>query len=180
MKVTNIDFKVTALDTKVGLIDTRVNKVEVQSNSHVLHIDQLQLAARKSKIAQMIAEENSRKYNISIGNLSMKKEYEDKVTSIENVQYILNTLLKIPDAHQIIIRDAHRLLTRKPGTRKPLIFKLTTMMDKNKIWEYLPNLVAHNEGRDFMEKIFIDMNNLPAKLARDKAELMDDYKLART
>ena len=175
-----MDIKVTALDTKVGQMDTRVNKVEVQSNRLASRIEQLQLAARKSEIAQIISEENSRKYNISIGNVHMKKEYEDKETSIENVQSILNTVLKIPDAHKIIIRDAHRLPTRKQGERKPLIFKLSTMIDKNKIWEYLPNLAAHNEGRDFEEKIFIDMNNLPAKLARDKAELLNDYKIART
>ena len=113
VKVTNMDIKVTALDTKVGQMDTRVNKVEVQSNRQASRIEQLQLAARKSEIAQIISEENSRKYNISIGNVHMKKEYEDKETSIENVQSILNTVLKIPDAHKIIICDAHRLPTRK-------------------------------------------------------------------
>ena len=47
------------------------------------------------------------------------------------------------------------------------------------IWKHLPALVAYNNGRELTDKVFINMNNLPAKLARNRKEISDNYKLAR-
>ena len=179
LKVTNLDVKVTHLDAKVNDVDRRVTKVEEQSQQHDHEIQRFKLATRKAEIAQIISEANSREYNITIGNMPMTEEYEDKETSVEKVQSVLNTVLNIPDVNKIVIKNAHRLPSKNKEGRKPLIFKLSTQMDKDIIWRHLPALVTYNAGRAFKDKVFIDMNNLPAKLARDRAELLDAYKLAR-
>ena len=179
LKVTNLDVKVTHLDAKVDRMEKRVAAVENQTQKQCREIDYFKEATRKAEISQIISEMNSREYNITIGNLPQAGDYEDKEVSVEKVQSVLNTVLNIPNVDKIVIRNAHRLPARKVGDRKPLIFKLSTQTDKDIIWRHLPALVTYNADREFKDKVFIDMNNLPAKLARDRAELLDDYKSAR-
>ena len=55
---------------------------------------------------------------------------------MDKVITVLNTVLNIPVTltDTFVICDAHRLPARKEGRRKPLIFKLSTQLEKNIIW----------------------------------------------
>ena len=177
LKVSNLDLKLIALEKKVNGMDERVKIVEADVELLSKAEKEYKMAMRKCEIAQIIAEENTRKYNIVIDNLPMSGKYEEKDVSVQKVHSVLSNVLKIPNANNIVIADAHRLY--KESGRKPLIFKLAKMTDKNKIWDHLRTLQAYNHDHNPDAKVYLNMNNLPAKLARDRKELLDDYKLAR-
>ena len=85
---------------------------------------------------------------------------------------VVNNVLEIPDAREFIIKDCHRLPASKG--RRPLIFKLNSMLDKQKIWDHIAKLKSYNQHRDENTAIFIEMNHLPRKLHKDKQSLLNN------
>ena len=178
-KMTSLDMKLMRLDAKVGDVDDRLKVTEANVERISQSEKDFQLAGRKCEIAQIISEYNTRQYNVTFDNVLMHGEYEDKGVSVQKVQHILSNILKIPDANKIIIADAHRLPSANESGRKSLIFKLVKMTDKTKIWDHLEELKAWNQQCETKDKLYVNMTNLPAKLARDRKELLDNYKHAR-
>ena len=174
-----LNMKFTRLETKVDGVDDRLKVTEENVQCISQSQKHFQTAGRKCEIAQIINEHNGRQYNNTLGNLKQQGQYEDKAVSLQKDQGVLSNVLKIPNADQIIIADTHRLPSSNDSGRKPLIFKLAKMTDKTKIWDHLEELKAWNENCNADKKVYVDMINLQAKLAKDRKELLEDYKLAQ-
>ena len=121
---------------------------------------------KKTQISQVANTFNSMRFNIIVRN-------QPQDESVKHVRNILKNVLKIPRADSIGLADAHRLNASKG--RRPLIFKLQTLVDKKKIWDHIANIKIYNTQQTDEEKLKIDMIHLPEKLSRDKSDLWANY-----
>ena len=176
-KVTNIDTRQLKTEEKVENIEKSVRELEVKVSASTKNEKRMMLAIRQAEIHRIKSEENGRKYNILINNYAQTDMDEDRKKTVEIVKEVLANVLKIRGGRNIVIKNAHRIPASK-GV-KPIIFKVNTMCDKQLIWDHLSNLKTYNESQPDNSKIYIDMNNLPAKLNRDKKTLREKYKQLR-
>ena len=153
----------------------RVGALEVSEKKNLEKTDN---ALKKHQIQSLVNEYNSKEYNIILYNIPGIGKTEKRLTSKKKVVETLQNALLLNEADSINIRNCHRL----PGThgkRLPLIFKVSTMFEKDLIWDHIANLKTYNNTRQDDDKIFVDMNHLPKKLKADKLSLLTDYKTAR-
>lgn len=164
-----------SLRYELSQMGDRVGTLELTEKKNVKKTDS---ALKKHQIQSLVNEYNSKEYNIIIYNIPGIGKTEKRLTSYKKVVDTLQNVLQLQDADSINIRNCHRL----PGThgkRLPLIFKVSTMFEKDKIWDHIQNIKTYNDTREDDDKVFIDMVHLPKKLKADKLSLYDDYKTAR-
>ena len=163
--VSNQGLKVNELEEKVGQIQTLE--------------EQYKTAIRKTQISQVTSDFMNKRVNVIIRNYpeDPKNAWENKDDSIKNVRKVLKHVLKLDEADTMVIADAHRLPAKKG--RRPLIFKLASLVDKNKLWKNVKNTKEYNNGKDEADVIKIDMVHLPKKLSTDKFDLLDDFFAAK-
>ena len=193
-RLNGIDMKLNKLesiDVKLGVVEAKYNELKpvVDSNQAAVKFLQVQTDSLKAKHeeldgvlsevrkTQILSDYNSRQYNILIRNMTEFEAKEDMKKTLEYVRMVLNNVLKVPDANNIVIRDCHRLPSSKG--RRPIIFKLNSMFDKQRIWNCIFKLQEYNEGQDDNNKLYIEMNHLPSKLQNDKKSLLNDFRTAR-
>ena len=177
-KVTNVDTRLVTMEQKVDGLTERVNKLEDEAKT----IDSLEAkykhGIRNNEISRIRNEENSRKYNVIIDNVTQDDMFETREDSVKKVRDVLTNVLQINDAGQIGIADAHRLPTSKG--RSPLIFKLRSMTDKDLIWKNIMHVKTfNNKQANNNNKVYVNMHHYPAKLQRDKASLLEIFKKYR-
>ena len=171
----NLDTRQLATETKVQGIETTVNEMKNRLDQAARNQERMMAAIRNAEIQGIKREENGRKYNVVINNIPQLDVNEDRKVSVEHVRKVISDVLKIRGGKNIIIKNAHRIPSSQPV--KPIIFKVNTMCDKQLIWDHLSNLNTYNEAQQSdRSKVFIDMNNLPAKLNRDKKSLLEKFK----
>ena len=170
--ITGLKKDIASVNSEISDIDDRVKTLEDNENSAIHRYNE---ALKRHQISALNNEYNSKEYNVIIYNRPGVGKKETPVASLAIVYDILRNVLQIDDPDFINIANAHRL-PGKNEKRLPLIFKLTTMFDKKKIWNNIKNLNAFNNGKDDKEKIFIQMNHLPKKLMDDRKSLLEDYK----
>ena len=174
---TDISNNTACIQTLQTSIDCTSSKVNVMASDEANKQD----AIRRNEMQSIRLEQQSKKYNMILGNIKEKKnpnsryQGETREQSIAIVKNVLTNVLKICDANEIIIADAHRLPGKTPG-RRNLIFKVTQMSHKQLIWDKLSVLSTYNSYQAPEEKVYIDMNQLPAKLVRDKISLKPRHK----
>ena len=173
--ITGLKKDIASVNSEISDIDDRVKTLEDNENSAIHRYNE---ALKRHQISALNNEYNSKEYNVIIYNRPGVGKKETPVASLAIVYDILRNVLQIDDPDFINIANAHRL-PGKNEKRLPLIFKLTTMFDKKKIWNNIKNLNAFNNGKDDKEKIFIQMNHLPKKLMDDRKSLLEDYKEAK-
>ena len=173
--ITGLKKDIASVNSEISDIDDRVKTLEDNENSAIHRYNE---ALKRHQISALNNEYNSKEYNVIIYNRPGVGKKETPVASLAIVYDILRNVLQIDDPDFINIANAHRL-PGKNEKRLPLIFKLTTMFDKKKIWNNIKNLNAFNSGKDDKEKIFIQMNHLPKKLMDDRKSLLEDYKEAK-
>ena len=169
LKALKVDLATTV--TNVDNIDVRVKVLEEEKESN---LNAYNNALKKQQISALINEYNSKEYNIIINNLPGIGKKEKPSISLAKVYSVLKDILRIEDADAIVIANCHRL-PGKDSKRLPLIFKLASMFDKDKIWKNLNNLSIYNNDQDDDHKVFIQMNHLPKKLKDDRDELLGDF-----
>ena len=181
-KLDDIEDKLSGLRTDHDTLAARFTNKEaelVNLNLKVNEIssvkEQYQEAIKKTQISQVASEYSSKRFNIIIRNYPQDETnaWESKEDSVKICRKVLKTVLRIPRADSIGIADAHRLYASKG--RRPIILKLQTLVDKNKIWDCIANIKVYNEQQTISEKLKIDMVHLPEKLSRDKADLWSEY-----
>ena len=192
-RLNGIDLKLNkleAIDIKLGVVEAKYNELKpiVDSNQAAVKTLQAQTDSIKAKQdeldglisevrkSQILSEYNSRQYNILIRNMAEFKVNEDKTKTLEYVMMVLNNILKVPNATNIVIKDCHRLPSSKG--RRPIIFKLNSMFDKQRIWNCIFKLNEYNDTKDPDNKLYIEMNHLPSKLQKDKKSLLDNFRTA--
>ena len=163
-----LEVRVAAEETRMDEITTRVNEIAAVKCRY-------EEAIKETQISQVGSKFSSMRFNIIIRNHKQDDTnvWETKDESVGIVRKVLKDVLKVPRSESIIIADAHRLYTNKG--RRPLIFKLTTLVDKSKIWDCIQNIKTYNAQQIDSEKLKIDMVHLPEKLSRDKSDLWKDY-----
>ena len=198
---------IPAMNERIGLIEQRLNALEtVKTDITTLEQNHADLqktvnnikgevenitsvkqeyidAVEKYRVHMLLNEKLSKRWNIIIeGILQERNEdgtlmWESRLDAVVKVQKFLRDVLKIED--DIIITDAHRMSVKLPrkGRSLPLIFKLSSLVDKGKIYKALHHLKTYNE--DAIEKIFVTMEHLPDQMQKERRSLLDKFKQAR-
>ena len=173
--VKQIKLDIGCLQSNVTTLNERVDALEDRDTTT---INKCNDALEELQIANIRSEYNSRQYNVKIYNRPQTKSNETPEDCLDEVKSVLSNILEIPNVDTIRFANAHRL-PAKGENRKPIIFKLSNMHDKRVIWKNIKKINKYNTGRADASKVFIDMDDLPEKLRKDKKSLLDDYKEAR-
>lgn len=196
MKAEMTEMKETqaSLTTRMNDVDERVSdfdKAVLTGDGCIKNKLELTVKAlRRAQIASIKNEYNSMSYNVIVHNVKEKitgtdargnaLTRESQTNSIQCAYEVIENVFGIEQASsKIPLVTAHRLPTTS-GKRPPLIFKLAKLSDKEKLWNNISNVKTFNELLVDAHKVFVQMTQLPAKLAHDKASLLDAYKQART
>ena len=185
LDIKDIKEKHAVLDTKVSGIDDRVIRLEgeVERLSTLATTSTLTVQAFcRSQISAVKSQYKSMAFNViaynAEENLDEGETWEKSTVSIERSYEILETVFGITNARtDIHIVTAHRLPSSKPG-RKPRIFKLACMSDKEVLWANIKHVKTYNDSVGANSKVHIQMIQLPSKLAHDKASLQADFDTA--
>ena len=179
-KLEDLESKFNTLATDVSNVERRVDVVERKNNVAADTNIQLCNAVRAIEINNIRNEENSRRFNVVAYNvLQNSTDHESRETSIAKVYEILADVFRLDNPNAIHVCEAHRLPTKSGKGRKPLIFKLSSMVHKDILWNHLPNVKAYNSAVTDGEKITINMTHLPTKLSKDKEDLKVKYDEAK-
>ena len=173
------------LSNQVNDVDGRLDNLqsEVTGEDGIKEKLNLTMAAlRKSQISAVKSDYNNMQYNIIVRNMreviTGGESQETQSNSIECAYIVLETVFRISNARNtIVLSTAHRLPSIKG--RRPLIFKLARLSDKKTLWDNITNVKTFNHTKADSEKIYVQMIQLPAKLANDRNSLQDDYDKAR-
>ena len=186
--IANIKTEQAELSTQVQEIGTRLSDCErevlTDPDSIKSKLKLTQEALRRTQISALKTEYNSMQYNIIVYNMHEKitqqQKREDQSDSIDRAYFVLEEVLGIENARTTIkLSTAHRLPTTVLGARRPLIFKLANLSDKEILWSNIKNVKVYNNDVIDSEKIHVQMVQLPAKLAHDKQSLLTDFMKAR-
>ena len=173
------------LNTKVDGIDARVMNLEAEvqrMKSVETDCKVIMEAHCRSQITAVKAQYNSMAYNVIAYNveesLAHGETWEKTLDSVDRAYYVLEKVFKIDNARDIPLVTAHRLPSSKTGPR-PLIFKFLRLSDKSLLWDNIKNVKKYNDAAANGKNIFVQMIQLPEKLAHDKASLLADFNTAR-
>ena len=170
------------LEEKVDRMDGRLNKVEGSSGDMMLKAQLFQNAIQNAEISSLANELNSNRNNVIIDDVAKQNVIEKPEESEKLVRDFLTNTLKMQNADNILISDAHRLAVSSSyeGTRPPaLIFKVVRLMDKRLIANHLSNLKDVNATLPKGKKFFVNLTHLPKQLESDKKSLKDKFDAAR-
>ena len=116
--------------------------------------------------------------------------WEERSISLKHVRNVLKNVLKIEDADNMVIVDCHRLPQRpvssnESGTMlrnrtitekrypRPIIFKLESVLDVQKVWSSMNNLKEYNETARMNHKPTITFTkHLPDVLQKQRKLLV--------
>ena len=178
-KLANLENKYESLSLKLEATDSRLTKVETENNAVNDVVNHYKQAIRSMEIDAIRNEENSKRFNIVLYNIREgASTHENRKTSFQIVHDVLDNAFGI-DPKTIDIAEAHRLPAKSGKGRKPLIFKLTSMLHKDILWDHLQNVKTYNDKQKEGEKISVNMTHLPSKLMKDKDDLKDIYDQAK-
>ena len=174
------------ISRQVHDVDARVNSLELEVNKDdglKSKLNVTMAALRSTQISAINAEYHSMQYNVIAHNKEIRLTNggtrETQSSSVDCAYEIIENCFGITDARDTIpLSIAHRLPSKKER-RPPLIFKLLHLSDKQRLWSNISKVNDYNKSKRPDEKINIQMIQLPAKLARDKQSLQDDFEAAR-
>ena len=174
---TELNDKVNALTDRVRTLETETERLKTVETNVNLTME----AHCNSQITAVKTLYNSMAYNVIVRNLSEvlegNEKWETTSKSIERAYYVLENIFNIERANDITLATAHRLPSTKAGP-KPLIFKLAKLHDKKILWDHIKNIKKFNATMTEGHKVYVQMVQLPAKLAQDRASLQEDYDIA--
>ena len=209
--VTNLNAKFDVLDSKVENLSKRLvcleekvkdkfaevdNELKLKTSSaHTDELqgkvssleDQLEVLYSDLKKDALMKESYEKRLNILVHGLrETESPWEKREDSLSLFRDFVKDGLKIDDPTSIAVVDAHRLPQRpifKNGKRicRPLIVKLSTISDKNKIFGHVKNLKNFNEARNLTllhDKFVYVSNHLPRDFVLQKKRLYPQYKEA--
>ena len=184
--ITELSSQQAELTNRVDDVEGRLSNIELEVNNGDDCINKkLELtlkALRRTQISSVNAEFASMQYNIIVYNMRETligtATREKQADSINHAYYVLEKCFGLPNARSSIpLSTAHRLPATKG--RSPLIFKLGKLSDKQTLWDNISHIKSFNNSREEGEKLSIQMEQLPKKLAHDKSSLQEAYDTAR-
>ena len=175
-KLEEINKKFDDVSAKVINLETRMDTVEKTVQSLENMKSKMQSEIKKTKSAGIMAEYKSKELNVILSNVPQESLQEDMKESFNKVKAVIKDVLLVDD---IEITHAHRLPKGGSATSRPLIFKVKSMLEKDKLWQNIKNVVKYNDGKSVNDKRYVEMQHLPKKLFVDKMTLKADFKQAK-
>ena len=169
-----IEKKLDTMTARVDTLESMIEAVEKKTKSLSLLEKKYQDAIKKTKTVGVMAEFKSKELNVIFNNIPQDDLQEDMKASLEKAKTVMKEVLKIDD--EVNITHAHRLPKGGSDSCRPLIVKVASMFDKDKLWKKVGNVRAYNEGKEDGNKRYVEMMHLPNKLFIDKMSLKDDFK----
>ena len=209
--VTNLNEKFDTLDSKVEKLSKKMETLEETVNDKFAQVDnelrckaplahfnelQEKISSLEDQLGglysdmkkdALMKESYEKRVNILVHGLrepdSPREKREESLTLFHD---FMRDGLNIDDPTSIAVVDAHRLPQRpkyNKGTRicRPLIAKLATISDRNKIFSHLKNLKNFDETRNsclLHYKSDYVSNHLPREFVLQKKRLYTQYKEA--
>ena len=169
-----LQAKIDTVTARVDDFEARLTVVEEKSKSLSLLEKKYQSAIKTTKIAGIMAEFKSKELNVLLNNIPQDDDEEDMNVSLEKAKTFLKEVLKIDE--DVGITHAHRLPKGGSVNCRPLIIKVASMFEKEKLWKKIRNVGTYNDGKESAEKRYVEMLHLPKKLFKDKMSLKNDFK----
>ena len=169
-----LEGKVNLITTRVDGLENRLNVVEEKSKKLSVLEKSYQAAIKKTKNTGVMAEYKSKELNVIFNNVPQDTLQEKMTDSLQKARAVLKDVLKIDDV--VEITHAHRLPNGGSELRRPLIIKVASMFEKDKLWKNIKNVNAYNDGKLDTDKRYVELTHLPKKLFVDKMSLKDDFK----
>ena len=178
------DFMQASIDKKTDDLEKLTDECNVLKTK-------LQMLKHETEQELLANEIYSKRFNILVHGIEENKEnaWETKCESEDKFRSFLTNALKIPNSHEIVVADVHRLpqhSVSKHGRRitRPIIAKLTSYVDKNLIMKSLKNLKSFNQSRkdefgDRMSYVYVT-EHLPRELQFQKKRLLPAFKKAKS
>ena len=174
----NLNKKFEDLTTQFGAVLDRVNgfearivALEEQAQSFSALKEKYTAVIKKTENAGVMAEFKSRELNVVLGNITQESKDEHTTVSLQKANDVLENVFKIQEP--VEITHAHRLPVGGSENCRPLIIKVKSMMEKDKLWRAIGNVAKYNKDIPDDEKEkrrYVEMMDLPKKLFKDKAE----------
>ena len=202
LKLDQILQKLDALEKKVDSFNTRIFKLENKTATLELNLtakaetldildDKMrELEKFKSDYEKtaIMQESYSKRLNVLIHGIEEDESntWEKREETVQKFETFLNDGLNI-DPDDIELVDIHRLPQypiKKNGktVHRPIIVKLTSTQDKNRIFSSAKNLKTYNETRRSYDEhspyVYVT-EHLPAKFQQQRKLLLPDFKEAK-
>ena len=175
--ISSINSNYKELSGRVSQIDQLVAEKDVAIATVTSQSDQNARAIEKLQISNVNTIYKSMQSNVILQNV---EELEDETNDecLNMVNNVINDVFQV-DHTRISISVAHRMGSANVNGRRPIIFKLAKLSDKGVLWDNINNVSVYNTANR-SRKVFVEMTQLPKKLANDKASLIDDFNAAKT
>ena len=164
------------LSNRVSKIEELLAEKDVAIATVTSQSDQNTKAIEKLQIASVNAVYKSMQSNIILQNVNENND-ETNDECLNLVNSVIHDVFKV-DPARISISVAHRMGNPNVNDRRPIIFKLAKLSDKSILWDNIDNVSSYNKAHS-NRKVYVEMTQLPKKLANDKASLLDDFSAAR-
>ena len=166
----------------ISAIDFRVGEIE-------LAVNELKAFKSKSEVAYILGDLYNKRFNILFHGFEDKNQEESMEDRLKNASIILNDILEIPNANDIVIVDTHRLpqtpivkrASRGPSKPvcRPVVIKVTTVEDRKRIFDAMQAKYNDiNDTKDENEKLYAT-RHLPKSMCEQRKNLLSKSKKAR-
>lgn len=189
--ITEIKTELNDLKTTVTVVETDVANVKrrVEISEGAIHENSIAVtnlmskeesqakAIRQLQVDQVYMQWRSMRHNVIVHNVPDGGANETDEDCMELVRKVLRDNFKV-NPTSINIAVAHRLKKQNVNNRRGIIFKLAVLKQKDILWNNIKNNTIYNNLHP-NDKIFIDMTQLPEKLAKDKQSLQEKFFAAK-
>ena len=172
-KLDGIVLRVDVLEKRGDNHDGRLTALEKKFKELNAIEEQHKAAIAKTKRVGVMSEFKSKELNVIFEKIPQEDAKETMQESLKKVKQVIKDVLKVKE--EVNITHAHRLPSGGTADSKPLIIKLASMMEKDKLWKNIGNVSKFNEDKEATEKRYVEMNHLPKKLFLDKMSLKKDF-----
>ena len=173
-KLNRIEDSITNTNTRIDDIDERVTKNESELSEITDLKDKYKQSIMDMENKAVMCEYHSMKFNLILFKIPQIKDdesHEDLMTAVTNFFVDID----VPNILTIHITAIHRLKTRGGTMPLPIIFKLGTLEQRDRIFKAVSaNLKGYNKSRKTGNKVGVKQQ-LPFRMLEDKRSLKNEF-----
>ena len=178
-EMTTVQYDVSTIKSDYAAVSNKVADVEnsmVNTNTAVATLQSQNVmyakAIKSLQIDNVKRDYRSMQFNVILNNVVDNQDESDE-ECLQLVNNVLRDVFKVNN-YNIRIAVAHRLGKKNVNGRRPIIFKLADLKQKQTLWKNIANITVYNDANP-TQKVFVEMTQIPKKLGNDKKSLADDY-----
>ena len=168
------------IENRVGVVEntTVENSATIRSLEDKVVKQGAQLRRIKSTIQRqgLLREFHDKKYNLKFYGIEEPTAWENNVATEANIRKFFREALKVPDADNIGIMNAHRLGRMNAAYPRTIIVRFNNIFAKEKVMNKLANLKAYNTT--YKTNIYVN-EHLPDRMASQRKLLIPKMKETR-